>query len=304
MLPFFKQALKNTSLPDKAAPLLMMGAALLFTIMSTIVKLMPQGYTAWHLGFVRFMGGLVILVSYSLSRKENPFKGNNIPLLIIRGFTGTIAFLAAITAIRALPLSTACVLFYAYPVFAALFGVFLYREHISPAQLACIVIMILGVIILYKFGFTGSAYGLIVSVIASVFAGLTATLIRALKIYNGVAVIYLYFCATGAAVTLIPCLMNPIIPGTVLEWAMLAAIALLSLAAQLMMNYGFHFCAGFEGGVYMSTETVFTAVIGICFLNDPASWNFWTGGLLILGSGLALNRISQQHLKTDKGHTP
>ena len=298
MHPRPKQALKTHVSPEMAAPMLMMGAAVCFALMSTIIKLMPQEYSAWHLGFIRFMGGLVILVSFSLSRKQNPFKGHNIPLLIIRGFTGTVAFISAVTAIRALPLSTACVLFYTYPVFAAIFGVWLYKEKIFPGQMICIFAMISGVIVLYKFGLEGFGYGLIASVIAAVFAGLTTTLIRELKAQNGVAVIYLYFCATGAAVTSIPSLMAPVVPGTVIEWGMLAGIALFSLAAQLMMNYGFHFCTGFEGGVYMSTETVFTAVIGISFLNDPVSWNFWAGGALILGSGLALNRISHTRVKT------
>ena len=105
--------------------------------------------------------------------------------------------------------------------------------------------------------------------------------------------IYLYFCLIGAMGPLVPCILDPVIPKTSLEWTMLAGIALTSLFAQLMMNYGFQFCKGFEGGVYLSSETIFTAVIGIGFLHDPVSWHFWLGGGLILGSGLVLNRISQ-----------
>ncbi|MBF0469417.1 MAG: hypothetical protein HQK61_11135 [Desulfamplus sp.] len=39
----------------------------------------------------------------------------------------------------------------------------------------------------------------------------------------------------------------------------------------------------------MSSETIFTSIIGIVFLNDPVSWRFWTGASLILGSGILLN---------------
>jgi len=113
-----------------------------------------------------------------------------------------------------------------------------------------------------------------------------------LKISNGVIVIYFYFCVTGTLTTLVPCIADPILPATSIEWLMLLGIAVFSLGAQLMMNQGFFYCKGFEGGVYMSTETVFTAMVGIFLLNDPVSWRFLVGAVLILGSGLALNRLS------------
>jgi len=292
MSPLFRQAYRNLPLSAMTAPLLMVGSACLFTIMSTLIKLMPQGYSAWHIGFIRCTGGLLILVAFS--RGKNPFKGHNIPLLIARGATGILAFWCAVTGIRLLPLSTACVIFNSYPAFAALFGFFIYREHITWGQLACIGALLLGMAVFFEFGFTGiSLPGLGISIAGSLFAGLVVVQIRALKAQNSAVVIYVYFCLIGAMGTLVPCILDPICPGTATEWAMLAGIALTSLFAQLMMNYGFQFCKGFEGGVYLSSETIFTAVVGIGFLHDPVSWHFWAGGSLILGAGLVLNLISQ-----------
>lgn len=260
-----------------------------FTIMSVLIKLMPDGYTVWHIGFVRFMGGLLLILIFF---QGNPFKGYNIPLLIFRGCTGAIAFLSIVTAMRILPLSTASVLFYSYPVFAAFFGVMIYKEGINLKQIACMFALVAGVGVLFDFAFTGSAYGQAMAIAGALFAGLTVTLIRSLTARNGVVVIYLYFCATGTLVTLFPCIADPIVPASFVEWMMILGIVLSSLGAQLMMNQGFKFCKGFEGGVYMSTETVFTAIVGIFWLNDPVSWQFLLGAVLILGSGLALHRLS------------
>ena len=152
--------------------------------------------------------------------------------------------------------------------------------------------LITGVAVLFDFGFTGSAFGQAMAIMGALFAGLTVTMIRSLREHNGVVVIYLYFCATGALLTLPYCIHSPVIPATSAEWMMIAGIILSSITAQLLMNQGFFFCKGFEGGVYMSTETVFTAMVGIFLLNDPVSWRFFIGALLILGSGLALNRFS------------
>ncbi|WDP92853.1 MAG: DMT family transporter [Desulfobacter sp.] len=277
--------------PRIAGPLFMIGAALLFTLMSVLVKLLPGTYSVWHIGFVRFSGGLVLILLL-FSNKGNPFKGHNIPLLIFRGCTGTMAFLTVVAAMRILPLSTASILFYCYPVFAAFFGFMVYRERINTGQLLCMVSLVAGVGVLFDFGITGSMFGQAMAVASALFAGFTVTLIRSLREHNGVVVIYLYFCAAGTVVTLFPCIADPVLPATPMEWIMLGTIAVSSLGAQLMMNQGFFFCRGFEGGVYMSTETVFTAMVGIFMLNDPVSWQFFLGAFLILGSGLALNRFS------------
>ena len=45
---------------------------------------------------------------------------------------------------------------------------------------------------------------------------------------------------------------------------------------------------------------IFTAVVGIALLGDPASWRFWTGGLLIVGSAVALNRFKANDARREK----
>jgi drug/metabolite transporter (DMT)-like permease len=271
-----------------AGPLFMISAAILFTLMSSIIKLMPEAYTIWHIGFFRCLGGMLVLLTL-FGRGKNPYKGHNTPLLILRGCTGAIGFFAVVTALRILPISTAIVLFYSYPVFAALFGFLIYKEKLNLSQAACIVVLAAGVGILFDFRLTGSAYGQMMAIIGAVFIGLTVTLIRSLREKNGPMVIYLYFCTMGTLVTLPKFIITPILPASAVEWAMILGIVLSSLTAQLLMNQGFFFCRGFEGSVYMSCETVFTAIVGIVFLSDPVSWRFFAGGVLIVGSGLALH---------------
>lgn len=279
-----------------SGPALMLLAALMFTIMSVLVKLMPANYTVWHLGFVRCFGGLLALagIPWILRINPCPFHGHNIPLLIFRGCTGSLAFFAVVTSIRILPISTATVLFYSYPVFAAVFGFIIYRERLNPWQMGCIVFLVAGIGILFDFKLTGSTYGQAMAVIGAVFAGLTVTLIRSLREKNGVSVIYLYFCTMGTLFTLPVFLTHPIIPSTLLEWAMVMGIITTSLAAQLLMNQGFYYCRGWEGAVYMSSETVFTAVVGILWLSDPVTWHFFAGALLIVGSGLLLAKLKNR----------
>ena len=273
-----------------AGPVFMLSAALLFTLANILIKLLRPEFTVWHIGFFRFFGGMLILL-FVFGRKENPYRGNNVRLLIVRGCVGSITFISLITAIRLLPVSTAIVIFYAFPAFSAIFSFVIYKERIRVTGVLCIIGMVTGVAVLFDFYLGGGIFGQAMAVLGSVFAGLTVTLIRSLRQYNGPVIIYLYFCTMGSLVTLPGFISSPIFPENFLEGLMVMGIILSTVVAQLMMNHGFFYCKGWEGGVFMSTEAIFTALAGIVFLNDPATPQFWIGGLMVLGSGLMLNRL-------------
>ena len=268
-----------------AGPLFMLSAALLFTLLNLLIKLLSPAFTAWHIGFYRFTGGLVVLLA-AFTRNQNPFQGNSTGLLIIRGCTGSVAFIALITAIRMLPVSTALVIFYAFPAFSAVFSFVIYNEQIGRFEIICI-----AVATLMDFEMAGGFIGPVMAFLASIFAGLTVTLIRSLREKNGPVIIYLYFCTMGALITLPRFLMDPVFPASPGEWMMISRIVLSSVMAQLLMNQGFFYCRGWEGGVFLSSEVIFTAAVGIVILDDPTSPRFWAGGVMIFCSIVALNRL-------------
>jgi drug/metabolite transporter (DMT)-like permease len=279
-----------------AGPLFMLSAAILFTLLNLLIKLLGPEFTVWHIGFYRFFGGMVVLLAI-FGRHSNIYKGNNIRLLIIRGCTGSVAFICIITAIRLLPVSTALVIFYSFPAFAAIFSFLIYKERIGKLEITCIVVVLIGIGVLFDFKITGDFFGQVIAIVGGIFAGLTVTLIRTLREKNGPVIIYLYFCTMGALVTIPKFVIQPILPSTPIEWVMIFGIILASVMAQLLMNQGFFYCRGWEGGVFMSSEVIFTAIVGIAFLGDPASWRFWTGGLMIFGSVVALNRLKANDKK-------
>jgi drug/metabolite transporter (DMT)-like permease len=276
-----------------AGPLFMLSAALLFTLLNLIVKTLNPVFTVWHIGFFRFFGGLVMILVI-FGRHHNPFMGNNIRLLIIRGCVGSVAFISLITALKLLPLSTALVIFYSFPAFSAVFAYIIYGEKIGKFEIVCIFLVMVGVGALFDFRLGGTFLGQAMALLGAVFAGLTVTLIRSLRETNGPVIIYLYFCTMGSLVTAPKFIMTPLLPGTPLEWVMVLGIVFTSLTAQLLMNQGFFYCKGWEGGVFMSSEVIFTAIVGIVFLGDPVTMRFWVGGFLIFGSVVALNRLKTQ----------
>lgn len=273
-----------------AGPLFMLAAALLYTLLTLQVKLIGPAYSAWDIGFYRFAGGIIVLVAV-FGRHRNPFRGHNTRLLLIRGVTGSIAFICMVTAIQRLPISTALVIFYSFPAFSAVFSYFIYGERVGKLEIACIVGVLAGVGVLFDFQPGGEPFGQAMALLGGAFAGLTVTLIRTLREQNGPVIIYLYLCSMGVFVTAPMFVLQPTWPSTPMEWAMIPGIVFTSVTAQLLMNQGFFYCRGWEGGVFMSSEVVFTAIVGIAFLGDPASWRFWAGGIAVLASVVALNRL-------------
>ncbi|UCG13701.1 MAG: DMT family transporter [Deltaproteobacteria bacterium] len=267
----------------------MLTAAFLFAILDGLIKLLGPPFRVWDIAFYRFACGLAILVPV-FSWKRNPFKGHNPKLLIIRGIAGSCAFLSLVTAIRLIPISTAMVLFFSFPAFAAFFSPLIFKEPIAWTEILCVFAALVGVAVLFDFQLQGAILGQIMALVGGGFAGLTVSIIKKLREKNGPVVIYLYFCLLGTLVSLPAFAANPQIPRVTLEWVMLGGIVCSSLIAQLLMNQGFRYCKSWEGGLFLMAEVLFTSILGIVFLDEPMSWRFWIGGFLILGSAIALNR--------------
>jgi drug/metabolite transporter (DMT)-like permease len=68
-------------------------------------------------------------------------------------------------------------------------------------------------------------------------------------------------------------------------------IVLSSVLGQLTLNQGVGSCRSWEGGLYLTSEVVLTGLAGIALLGDPVGWRFLTGGVLILGSAVAIQML-------------
>ena len=139
---------------DNSAPtvgaLLMLAAAFLFSVLDGLIKLLGPPFRVWDIAFYRFACGLAILLPV-LGWKGNPFSAQNRRLLVVRGVTGCCAFLALVAAIRLIPISTALVLFFSFPAFAAFFSPLIFKETITRDEILFVVAALGGVAILFDF---------------------------------------------------------------------------------------------------------------------------------------------------------
>ena len=272
-------------------PLLMLSAALTFAVLDGLIKSLGPAFRIWDIAFIRWGGSLALLIII-FGRKDALFRTDNPKLMAVRSITGCVTFFLLIAAIRQIALSTAIVLFFTFPAFAALFSVVMFGERISRWQILCILGTLIGVAVLLDLELTRNFAGVAFALLSGIFAGFTVCLIKKLRANHGPVVIYLYFCLLGALVSFPMFIANPVIPRSGQEWLMAAGIACTAVIGQLLMNQGFKYCKSWEGGMYLTSEVVFTAILGIMFLGELTNWHFWTGGTLILLCVISLQLIT------------
>lgn len=279
-----KASLKRA--PWLRGPAYMLGSAMLFAVLGLLIKVLGPGYRLWDIAVYRLLGGTIVLLTI-FGWQQNLFKPAYPKLMLVRGIAGTAAFLCLVTAIRSLPFSTAMALFYAFPAFAAVLSPLLFGERISFYEIGCLLVAMVGVGVLFDLHIEGSRIGLVMGVSAAVLAGLTVAIIKKLREANGSVIIYFYFCMIGSVVCLGPFFAAPRIPENLNDWLIVSGIIVTSIIAQLLMNHGFKYCKSWEGGLFMTSELVFTALLGIFVLNEKTSSRFWIGAALILSSAVA-----------------
>jgi len=269
-------------------PLLILASACNLAALDILIKLLGPSFSVWDIAFYRFFFGLLLLMAV-FGWKKDFFISFNPKLMTITSIINALGFLALAASIRMITLSTAMVLFFSFPAFAAFFSIVLFRERITKKNMFYILLALCGIMILFEFTLDGSFLGQALGLFAGLIIGLTLVLIRKLREQDGPAIIYFYYCLAGCIMACPFYITAPHIPQNSAEVLIVVGIVLTSIAAMLLLNTGLRYCKSWESGIILTNELVFTALFGIFFFGDPVTWRFLLGGILILGSVIALN---------------
>ena len=272
--------------------LLMIFSAFFYALADIFIKFISPSIGSVPIAFFRFLlGGLILLPL--LARGHESLRGKSTRFLLLRGFTGTLAFFCLVKSIAMIPLSNAMVLFYTFPLFATLFSFFILKELLLRIEVALIGVGLAGVFVLINPSAHSLGMGHVYGILAGAFAGLTVVFIRKVRKTNGPLIIYFYFCVVGGAVSFPLFMANFTLPGFEV-FVVLIVLAVLLLIAQLFMNEGFKFCKASEGAVIMMLEVVFTGIAGVLLFHDSLGLSFLIGACLIVGSGVGLNLVNRK----------
>jgi drug/metabolite transporter (DMT)-like permease len=267
-------------------------APLFYSAMSASAKLAGNHLSVWQIGVGRFALGL-LLVPIIVKTLGLSLWGQQRFLLTLRGLCGSVAFLLLVESFQRIPLSLAMVLFYLYPALTALLSPAVTGEPTPKIAWPFIGGAFIGTCLILWPHEASQALNLghLFAVMASLLCALTLLLVRRLGRENNIYTLFFYLCLTGTLAGLGPLLMQgaPLLPAYPSAWLGLAAVAVLSIGAQLSINQALIRIPAPKVSVMMTAEVPLVAAFGVLYLGEPSEWRLIVGAVLIFGSGVGLN---------------
>lgn len=268
-------------------------AAFLFSCLNVVIRFADPYMTVWHMVFGRSLLATIFLVFLARSTGIR-LAGRNRKTLVLLSLTGTAGVLCLTAALLRIPLFQALILFYTYPVVAALVSPLLTPDTHSLRTWTCIFLAFTGTGLTLWSGQQGTLnpeIGHAAALAASCSMGLTMTLVRRVSGVNSPLTPVLYISITGMLVTLAP-LFHPKVGFTVplpgLGW--LIAIALFAVSAHIVTNKALGYISSAKVGSISMLEVLFSAICGYILFAEPLGWSTAAGGSLIIGAALGLIR--------------
>ena len=294
-----------------SAPLLMLGAALLFSMMAVCVKWAAALYGAGELVFYRCLIGALFIAAIARLRRTS--LRTAVPSMHFwRSTSGVFALLLWFYAIGGLPLATAMTLNYMSSVWMALFliggAVMLGAARVDGRLVASVLT-----------GFAGVALVLRPTLeqqqLWSGLAGLLSGLLSAMAYLQVTALaragepterIVFYFSIGGLMVGALWMLLQGSSAHSPRGLALLLAIGLLATTAQVMMTRAYRIGHTLSNASLQYLGIVFSFGFGVLLFDDAVTWMALAGMALIVGAGLAATflRSSQQHDASDSRSPP
>ncbi len=266
-------------------------AAFLFSCLNVVIRFSDPYLTIWHMMFGRSLFGTIFLLLLARSTGVR-LAGRNRRTLILLSLTGTAGILCLTLALLRIPLFQALILFYTYPVVAALISPWLTSDSNSLWNWACIVLAFIGTALTLwsgQYGTLGLDTGHIAALAASACMGLTMTLVRRVSGVNSSLTPIFYISVMGMLVSLVP-LFHPnvgfSIPLPGLAW--LLAIGLFAVLAHIATNKALGYIASAKVGSISMLEVIFGAIFGYVLFSEPLGWSTMGGGALIIMAALGL----------------
>ena len=294
-----------------SAPLLMLGAALLFSLMAVCVKWASAQYSTGELVFYRSLIGTLFITA--VARLRGTSLRTTLPSMHFwRGASGVLALLLWFYAIGGLPLATAMTLNYMSSVWMALFllggAVMLGSARVDGRLIAAVLTGFAGVALVLRptleqqqlwHGLAGLLSGLLA---ATAYLQITA-LGRAGEPTERIV---FYFSLGGLGVGALWIALQGAHAHTPRGLLLLLAIGLLATTAQMMTTRAYRIGRTLSNASLQYLGIVFSFGFGVLLFDDPVTWMALAGMALIVVAGLAatLLRSHQQHDALDTRTPP
>jgi drug/metabolite transporter (DMT)-like permease len=264
--------------------MVMATSTVFFSVMAGLVRY-ASNIDSYKTAFFRFAIGLCLLCTAALFKKI-PLTFNKSKLLFLRGFLGGIAVFIYYLSLSKIGIIKGTVIFYAYPIFATIGGVFLLREKVSWKKWVIILSSFIGIYLIAS-SRTGTITELgvydIVAIAGSVISGTAIVLVKKLRDTESSYSIYFAQCAIGFWLVVIPANIVPCEIG-ISGGVILLLIGLTASAGQLCMTYAYRNLPVSTGSLLSMLTPVFSIIIGVILFKEYISLKCLAGIIIVISA--------------------
>jgi len=275
-------------------------ASFFFSLMTLCVKKIDNRIPIYELVFFRSFLSLLITLFVIKLKNINPL-GKNRPLLILRGFLGTIALICIFYAIKNMPLSISTVIQYTYPIFVSILAGIFIKEKITKSIFFSLIIGWMGILVILNptqlsiIRVEIDNISVLIAFLGSIFTALAYVTVRKLAFTENVYVIIEYFPLISL-ITLLPIVLFNWVTPDWNELIWIIGIGLFTQLGQTFLTIGLKNLPASEVSTINYLQVLFGSIWGILFFNEMINLNFLLGAsLVLLGTIISTSKIVKRN---------
>ena len=272
------------------------GAAISFSAMAAAGKGLGGELGAPQLVFVRSLFLTTFLIVWLRLRREPLLPPNHAPLLLLRGFLGTVGFILFFGALSRIPLVDTVLLFQASPLFVAALSPLLLGERNKPREWVLLGLSFLGVGFVLGLSEGGDTTGRLMALGCATTTAVALVIVRhlsrevpSLTIALAFPLVAVVLLGPGFLLGLKWLTWTPIEGDRML---LLGLVIVFGSTGQVLLTVALRYVPAAKGIALAHLQVVGAVVLGAVFFNELPGPATWGGAVLIVGCQLVLMRWS------------
>jgi len=274
--------------PDspRAAVLWMIFGSVCFGTMNALVKYTTEFVDVWMIILVRSAVIAFAVAAFAASRGIS-LRVNDPKTMFLRCTVGLIAMILYFTALGRIPIGQAVTLQYTAPLFVALLSGKVLAERVSPGVAVLVITAFAGIVLIVSPDLGSVEPDALLALGSGLFAALAYLFVRELRKTDSAASVVFWFAAAsvaGSVVQAAPDLFS-------LDRQTLAALIGIGIGAgggQVGITLAYQKAKAAYVGAFSYLTVLVASALGFFVFGETLSTADWIGGLLIVGSGIAL----------------
>ena len=270
----------------RIAVLWMIFGSVCFGTMNALVKWTAFHADVWMIIMVRSAVIALAVAIFAASRGLS-LKVSDKRKMLLRCVVGLTAMILYFTALGRIPIGQAVTLQYTAPLFVALLSGRVIRERVEPVVALLVGTAFAGIVLIVSPDLSSIDSDALLALGSGFFAAMAYMYVRELRNTDSASSVVFWFAAFSVVGSTFQAL--PDVAG--LEWKTVAALIGIGIGAgggQVGITMAYHRANAAWVSAFSYLTVIVATFYGFILFNESLGASDWLGGLLIVGSGIAL----------------